>query len=95
MVFCTDKRTDVWYQPSCIYTQIFSPKKPFFHFFGVKTFFCKKGIMQLFSADAIVKILKNFFDPEKVKKRASNTAHNWPRPFYFTVQPRPQPTAQH
>ena len=23
----TDKRTDVWSQPSCIYTQIFSPKK--------------------------------------------------------------------
>ena len=26
----TDKRTDVWSQPSCIYTQIFSPKKPVF-----------------------------------------------------------------
>ena len=35
-----------------------------------------------------------FFDPEKVKKRASKVAHNRPRPFYFTVQPRPQPTAQ-
>ena len=23
----TDKRTDVWSRPSCIYTQIFSPKK--------------------------------------------------------------------
>ena len=44
--------------------------------------------MQLFSADATMfskKILKNFFDPEKVKKRASKVAHNWPRPFYFTV----------
>ena len=40
---------------------------------------------------------KNFqknFDPEKVKKRASKVAHNWPRPFFPTVQPRPQPTAQ-
>ena len=26
-VFTTDKRTDVWSRPSCIYTQIFSPKK--------------------------------------------------------------------
>ena len=31
----------------------------------------------------------NFFDPEIVKKRASKVAHNRPRPFYFTVQPRP------
>ena len=35
------------------------------------------------------KILRFFFDPEKVKKRASKVAHNQPRPFYFTVQPRP------
>ena len=35
------------------------------------------------------KIKKNFFDPEKVKKRASKVAHNRPRPFYFTIQPRP------
>ena len=37
---------------------------------------------------------KKKFDPEKVKKRASKVAHNRPRPFYFTVQPRPRPTAQ-
>ena len=30
-----------------------------------------------------------FFDPKKVKKRASKVAHNRPKPFYFTVQPRP------
>ena len=35
------------------------------------------------------KIKKTIFDPEKVKKRASKVAHNRPRPFYFTVQPRP------
>ena len=29
-VFSTDKRTDVWSWPSCIYTQIFSPKKNWF-----------------------------------------------------------------
>ena len=40
------------------------------------------------------KIKKKIFDPEKVKKRASKVAHNRPRPFYLTVQPRPQPTAQ-
>jgi hypothetical protein len=28
------------------------------------------------------------------KKRASKVAHNRPKPFYFTLQPRPQPTAQ-
>ena len=32
---------------------------------------------------------KFLFDPEKVKKLASKVAHNRPRPFYFTVQPRP------
>ena len=46
----TDKRTDVWFRPSCIYTQIFSPKKTVFSLFRGQ----KKGIMQLFSADAIV-----------------------------------------
>ena len=29
-LYYTGKRTDVWSQPSCIYTQIFSPKKPGF-----------------------------------------------------------------
>ena len=32
---------------------------------------------------------KKIFDPKKVKKRAKKVAHNRPRPFYFTVQPRP------
>ena len=48
--------------------------------------------MQLFSADAMVfskKLKKKFFDPEKMKKQAKKVAHNRPRPFYFTVQPRP------
>ena len=70
-------------------TQILALKKNrFFHFFGVK-----KGIMQLFSADAVVfsKKLKFFFDPERVKKRISKVAHNRPRTFYFIVQPRSQP----
>jgi hypothetical protein len=40
------------------------------------------------------KKIKVFFDPEKVKKRASKVAHNRPRLFFPTVQPRPQPTAQ-
>ena len=35
-----------------------------------------------------------FFDPEKVKKQAKKVAHNRPRPFFKTVQPRPKPTAQ-
>ena len=50
--------------------------------------------MQLFSVDAVVfskKLKINFFDPKKVKKRASKNAYNRPRPIYFTDQPRPQP----
>ena len=39
--------------------------------------------------DIFKKNLKIFFEPEKVKKWASKVAHNRPRPFYFTVQPRP------
>ena len=52
--------------------------------------------MQILRADDSVfkKTLKFFFDPEKVKKQASEVAHNQPRPFYFTVQPRPQSKAQ-
>ena len=52
--------------------------------------------MQLFRVDAIVfsKKLKNPFGPEKVKKWASKVGHNWSRPFYFTLPPRPQPMAQ-
>ena len=52
--------------------------------------------MQLFGADDIVfsKDLKKNFDPEKVKKRASKVANNRPNPFYFSVQPRPEPTAK-
>ena len=55
-----------------------------------KIFFFKLFSLQLFSADAMIfsKKFKFFFDPEKVKKRASKVAHNRPRPFHFTVQPR-------
>ena len=34
------------------------------------------------------------FVHKNFKKQASKVAHNRPKPFYFTVQPRPQPTAQ-
>ena len=53
--------------------------------------------MQLFIAEPTSfskKFKKRFFDPEKVKKLASKVAHNWPRHFYLTVQPKPQATAQ-
>jgi hypothetical protein len=39
------------------------------------------------------KKIKLFFVHKNLKKQASKVAHNQPRPFYFTVQPRPQPTA--
>ena len=42
--------------------------------------------MQLFSADA-TKQKKNFAH-EKLKKTPQKVAHNRPKPFYFTVQPR-------
>jgi hypothetical protein len=62
-----------------------------------KQYFFYLFFMQLFSADATMfskKFKKKNFDPEKVKKLAQKVAHNRPRPFYATVQPRPQPTAQ-
>ena len=45
--------------------------------------------MQLFSADAIVfsKKFSKFFDPEKLKKRASKVAHNRPKPFISQSSP--------
>ena len=59
------------------------PQKNFFFLpFFYATFQCGRyGVFK--------KNLKYFFDPEKVKKRASKVAHNRPRPSYFTVQPRP------
>ena len=77
---------------------IFSPKKCFF---WNKNFFQKIFFLHFFYAtfhcerySVFKKELKEFFDPEKVKKRASKVAPNRPRPFYRTVQPRPQPTVQ-
>ena len=72
-------------------------KKLLIYSFGVKLFFFhKKGIYASFSADAIVfsNNNKKNFDPKKVKKWVSKLAHKRPKPFCFTVQPRPQPTAQ-
>ena len=50
--------------------------------------------MQLFSADPTrkKKIWKKW--PWKIEKTDKKVAHNRPKPFYSTVQPRPQPTAQ-
>ena len=38
-------------------------------------------------------VLEFFFDPKNMKKQPSKVAHNRPKLYYFTVQPRPQPTA--
>ena len=73
---------------------------PDLHVFTLKFLALKKTGFFTFSGfqcgrySVFKKIKKKIFDPEKVKKRASKVAHNWPTPFYFTVQPRPQPTAQ-
>jgi hypothetical protein len=50
--------------------------------FSVRTLQCKKNFK------------KYFFAHEKLKKPPKKVAHNRPKPFYFTVQPRTQPTAQ-
>ena len=66
---------------------IYRPLCNFFLPFFYATFQCGRyGVFK--------KNLKTFFDPEKVKKQASKVAHNRPTPFYFTVQPWPQTTAQ-
>ena len=51
--------------------------------------------MQLFSADATMfsKKKKNF-DHKKLKKPPQKVAHNRPRPFFFSLQPRLPKTAQ-
>ena len=58
------------------------------------TFICIQTLVKNVGFVTFQKELKKNFDPEKVKKRASKVTHNRPRSFYFTVQPRPQPTAQ-
>ena len=45
----------------------------------------------LFPTSMNLQFFRFFFDPEKVKKWASKVAHNRPRPFFPTFQPRPQP----
>ena len=62
--------------------RIFQKNKYFFLPLFYATFQCGRY-------DIFKKKFKFFFDPEKVKKPASKVAHNWSRPFYFTVQPRP------
>jgi hypothetical protein len=97
-LWVTDKRTDVWSRPSCIYTQIFSPKKTWF--FPHKKYFPKcfwllfTFILCNFSVQTLKYFQKNFklfFVHKNFKELASKVAHNRPRPFYFTVQPGPQP----
>ena len=86
---------------ACIYFQISSPKKLVFLPKEILskiflTYFCLYS-MQLFSADPKIfskKLQINFLSMKTLKKTGLKVAHNWPRPFYFTVQPRPQPTAQ-
>ena len=60
----TDKRIDVWSRPSCICTQISSPKKLFISLLWPKKILFlifKKDIMQLFSVEFIEFSKKDFF----------------------------------
>ena len=52
-MYITDKRTDVWSRPSCIYTQMFSPKKNWF--FPHKKYFSIFFLL-LFSLGAVHKL---------------------------------------
>jgi hypothetical protein len=61
-------------------------KKKFLPFFNATFKFGRYGVFK--------KKIKKIFDPEKVKKRAPKVAQSRPRPFFPTVQPWPQPTAQ-
>ena len=78
-IITTDKRTDVWSRPSCIYTQISSPKKSWFFPPIENTYqnlfdFCLPLFYATFQCgrySVFKKSLKSFFYPEKVKKQAS------------------------
>ena len=58
-----DRRTDVWSRPSCIYTQIFRPKKtgssPIKKYFSKHLIFVYLYFMHLFSVDPKI-FLKKF-----------------------------------
>ena len=53
--------------------------------------------IELFRADPKICIFKKnlnqFFVHRNFKKQATKVANNWPGHFYFTLQPRSQPTA--
>ena len=88
----TDKRTDVWSRPSCIYTQIFSPKK-WVHVFGVKKkfkFFFKRVLCN-FSVQTL-KCQK--FDPETWKYRPQKLLIIGPDPFISQSRPDQSPQAR-
>ena len=91
-----DKRTDAFSRPLCTYCGIISlekkrlkhekknPKKSFKNFTLLyPTFQCWRYNLK-----------KEKIANEKLKKPPKKVAHNWPNPFYSTVQPRPQPTTQ-
>ena len=88
----TDKRTDTCSRPLCIYTQI-SLKflaLNFFMFLGSKIFFkLSYATFQCGRYNVKKNLKKSFFAHEKLKKPPKKVAHNRPRPFYSTVQPRP------
>ena len=73
-IWHTDKRTDIWSQPSCIHTQIFNPKKTGFS--------PHKYISQISCWLLLTFNLCNF------SVWTSKVAHNRPKPLYFTFQPR-------
>ena len=78
------------------FPQIFSPKKiDFFMFLGSKKNFFEIFLKLSYATFQcgrynVKKVLKkSFFAHEKLKKTLKKVAHNRPKPFYSTVQPRP------
>ena len=92
----TDKRTDVWSRDFIIWKINSGQWAVVWAGLWNKRVWAdyEQLLRPVFSLFRGQKKIKFFFDPKKVKNRASKVAHNQPRPFYFTVQPRPQPTAQ-
>ena len=91
----TDKRTDVWSRNFLIWKINFGLWAVAWAGLWEKRVWANYDLRPVFSLFQGQKKIKKKFDPEKMKKRASKVAHNRPRPFYSTVHPRPQPTAQH
>ena len=83
-VATTDKRTDVWSRPSCIYTPIFSPPKNVFLLFRGQIFvliFDKKVLCNFQCGPYSVFFKKKALTPKKFKNGPEKLLIIGPDPF--------------